>query len=106
VRPTIEQVLALNLAYDAGTGEILAPAVGRIGTREIGFLSGNIDEGDALGLLFAAAPDMARALLELAPRKSGTPLLPCWCRYPRVEGDAHDDTCEKARTALTKAGVL
>jgi hypothetical protein len=54
-------------------------------------------------LLAAAAPDMARALL--AVRRIDLKHA-CWCHPARdVERVGHEEMCEDARAALTKAGV-
>jgi hypothetical protein len=53
----------------------------------------------------ASAPDMARALLELADTQVAKDGLPCWC----WEGEHVESTvrsCHRVRAALRKAGVL
>jgi len=60
--------------------------------------------GREVGVMFAAAPDMARALLAMSrPDLAGA----CWCHESRdVVRYGHDACCFSARTALAKAGVL
>lgn len=65
----------------------------------------NMDREEAydIGRLIAAAPDMARALLGCAAAQRGSDGRPCWCASGVHRGG---ETCEAARAALRKAGVI
>lgn len=54
-------------------------------------------------LLARFAPDMARALLAVRRPESG---MPCWCITHQHPNAQHEEECELARAALTKAGVM
>lgn len=97
------EVLVLELTFDSGTGEIFAPAIGRQGVREVGFVTGPEDEGNALGAMFAAAPALCREVDELASD------LDVWATMPDMPVSIRSALLKratKAREVLKKAGVL
>ncbi len=107
-RPT-DDVLSLDLTYDRNEGVVFAPANGRPGRREVAFLTGNIEEGDTLGQMFAASPAMTRVLLALMPEGKTMAhdmerhTAACW---QTGSSEPCLPECKAARAALARAGVL
>lgn len=70
-------------------------------------------EADDVARLIAAAPDMARALLEVASEDASLSVdgMACWCTRQgreRMRDSGvirHEGFCDRARAALRKAGV-
>lgn len=64
------------------------------------YMMANMADAKMKADLLAAAPDMARALLA-----QGHHTMDGWHTHACIESD-HNDTCEVARAAIKKAGVL
>lgn len=94
------------------TGGVIAEVVVRQKTAKS---AGDIRDSRLNAARFiAAAPDMVRALLEVASEDESLSVdgVPCWCtRHGRERMRdtgiiRHEGFCDRARAALRKAGVL